>query len=198
MCISIVQNNRTANNDWLLLARHRVALSRDARCICGLRGIRYQVTRTWGQSKRREDAHTLRETRAHADVFGSDEMMPRALASARSARDEMKNENGYEIGNGQGIYLAVWRKTQPNGRHVESSTCLFSRSPVLSSYFLSSPSAIPTLIYSSCIREGWSMESYSEILFDSSVHKDFSPRSVFLVCYFNKIISFCSLVTKAK
>jgi len=41
-------------------------------------------------------------------------------------RDEMKNENGYEIGNGRGIiYLAMWRKSQPNGRHVESSLCAF-------------------------------------------------------------------------
>jgi hypothetical protein len=59
------------------------------------------------EDKVREEMHTRCEARAHADVFGSDEMMPRALASACSARDEMKNENGYEIGNGQSIYLAM-------------------------------------------------------------------------------------------
>lgn len=42
---------------------------------------------------------------AYADVFGSDDG---ALSSPRcGTRDEMKNENGYEIGNGRGIYLAV-------------------------------------------------------------------------------------------
>lgn len=43
----------TANNDRLTIVGSRRAISRDASCICGFRGTRYQVTRTWGQSKRR-------------------------------------------------------------------------------------------------------------------------------------------------
>jgi hypothetical protein len=43
---------------------------------------------------------------AYADVFGSDDGAPR-ISPRCGTRDEMKNENGYEIGNGRGIYLAV-------------------------------------------------------------------------------------------
>lgn len=103
------------------------------------------------EDKVREEVHACRRSvsareSAHADVFGSDDG---ALSSPRCGmRDEMKNENGYEIGNGRGIYLAMWRKTQPNGRHVQSSLRAFSLplsySPTTSFSSSSSPSVTPT------------------------------------------------------
>lgn len=134
---------------WLDVASHDFRTP----VASGFRGA-YQVTRTWGQSKRR-DARTSTSASARTQMSLAVTTVRLELSTLRHAGWNEEREWVWDRERPRHIYLAMWRKSQPNGRHVESSlrASLLSLSrPILPLFFFLFTFGYSIWIYTSRIR----------------------------------------------